>query len=286
MSDVFQDVHGPAEAALQDATMLGPQSSQPLSKLSRLLDLKGLAKPVSFSGAEAEWADWKFRFLALRTLLGCAEDTQAVVKLDIEPNESVFTAEEKQRSQAIWGILAQYLHGRAYALLRLAPMGAGYTVWYRLWQEYETPDEVPRQMAVLMCLIQPTWSNRDVNNFQDKLMAWEYRMSELEATSTIRIPEAIKCAVLMTKSPKPIRSFLKMQSLEKTTSYSSLKRAIQLFLQRGLSYDEEGRQKGQELPDFREVDAVVPQGQGFPPKSGKKKGAWQNRRWGNEPAQQ
>jgi hypothetical protein len=153
MSDRHEDVAMPADAALRDAPSMELRGLHPFS---RLADLKGLARPTSFSGNEAEWSDWKFRFLALCALLGISDDLQTLVKLDIEPNESVLTAEEKQRSQVLWGILAQYLHGRAYALLRLAPLGAGYTVWYRLWQEYETPDEVPRQMAMLMGLIQPS----------------------------------------------------------------------------------------------------------------------------------
>eukprot|EP00972_Heterocapsa_arctica_P067932 10029270-Heterocapsa_arctica.AAC.1 len=39
---------------------------------SRLLDLKGVARPPLFSGAANAWGDWKFKILAIAELVDLA----------------------------------------------------------------------------------------------------------------------------------------------------------------------------------------------------------------------
>ena len=41
--------------------------------VSRMIDLKGIAKLPEFDGTDAEWPDWKFRFEALIGLMGLSD---------------------------------------------------------------------------------------------------------------------------------------------------------------------------------------------------------------------
>eukprot|EP00972_Heterocapsa_arctica_P010025 1473477-Heterocapsa_arctica.AAC.1 len=47
--------------------------SQPDDWGSRLLDLKGVARPPQFDGKTSAWGDWKFKILAIAELLDLAE---------------------------------------------------------------------------------------------------------------------------------------------------------------------------------------------------------------------
>ena len=82
---------------------------------TRMIDLKGIAKPVPFTGTEEEWNDWKFRFLSVCSMLGlrqCMEQAAQMADLD----ESSLSADVKVKSAFLYDLLAQLMHGRAYAL--------------------------------------------------------------------------------------------------------------------------------------------------------------------------
>ena len=48
----------------------GHVSGELQRNISKLVDLRGSAKLTPFSGAEADWPDWRFRTRALGPLLG------------------------------------------------------------------------------------------------------------------------------------------------------------------------------------------------------------------------
>ena len=100
------------------------------------------------------------------------------------------------------------------------------------------PHQIPRQMAILVGLLEPKFGS-DVNTFLDKYLSWERRIEELAANSGITLPEQVRCAILMTKSPKPIRRYLENQAMQVQTSYMAMRQALQLYLYRLRSFNAE-----------------------------------------------
>ena len=48
---------------------------------TRLVDLKGVAKPPPFSGDDADWFEWKFRFTSVIGLLRVAKEVKFVAAM-------------------------------------------------------------------------------------------------------------------------------------------------------------------------------------------------------------
>ena len=221
----------------------------------KMVDIKGLAKLTPFSGAEEDWPEWHFRTKALGPLLGLSDMIRGAESSTTDPNESVFSERDKALSQLLWSILCQTLQGRAYSILRLVPEGLGATAWYRVYQDYQMPNQVPRQMALLVGLLEPKFGS-DATGFLDKFLAWERRIADLQAHSNIVLPESVKCAVLMTKSPKAIRRFLEHQAVIVQTSYAAMREALQLYLYRSRSFGSDGSPVAMELDVAERAEPV------------------------------
>ena len=217
--------------------------------ISKLVDLRGLAKLTPFSGAEVDWPDWRFRTRALGPLLGLSKIFDAAERSIADPPEETWSDEDRTASQLLWSILSQTLQGRAYSILRLVSEGKGATAWYRIYQDYQMPTQIPKQMAILVGLLEPKFGS-DVAGFLDRYLAWERRVEELAANSGIVLPESIRCAILMTKSPKPIRHYLENQAMIVQTSYQAMRHALQLYLYRMRSFDSEGTGTSMEVDEL------------------------------------
>ena len=128
-------------------------------------------------------------------------------------DETVLTNEQRQQSLMLWSLLAQLLHGRAYEIVRSVPEGEGLQAWRKLYFSYQLPDQVAKQTAMLVGLMEPKWG-KDAVGFLDKFYAWENQIAQLQAHGNIQVPDSIKCAILMSKTPPMIRKFLAKQSLQ------------------------------------------------------------------------
>ena len=237
--------------------------------LSKMVDLRGLTKLTTFSGAEADWADWRFRTKALGPLLGISGIFEAAERSVADPPEETWSDADRMASQLLWSILSQTVQGRAYSILRMTQEGRGATAWFRIFQDYQMPNQIPRQMSILVGLLEPRFGN-DVSTFLDKFLLWERRLSDLAANSGIVLPEAVKCAILMTKAPKPIRRFLENQAVIVQQSYPAMRQAMQLYLYRNRSFDADG------TATAMEVDQLDKDGNAWQP------GFQQLEDWGND----
>ena len=155
-------------AVMQDVVRASRSTVSDSPDFSRLVDLKGLAKLPEFDGTDSTWPDWKFRFEAVIGLMGM-ESALKEARTAV-PDEDLLPDREKHMSSTLWSIMAQILHGRAYSLLKTVKPHFGFTAWNRLWKEYELPDQVPKQMAMLSSLLKPKWRN-DVGGFMDQLLS-------------------------------------------------------------------------------------------------------------------
>ena len=63
----------PSAASSGEAESQAKEAAELTSLFSRVLDLKGVARPPNFSGKESDFADWHFRFMSSMELFGCAD---------------------------------------------------------------------------------------------------------------------------------------------------------------------------------------------------------------------
>jgi hypothetical protein len=90
---------------------------------ARMVDLKGVAKPPAFTGREADWSAWRFRFESAMALL----DLDGVMKAAASHPHPITIGEMTgiavARSKLLYNILIQVCQGRALAILRLVDTG-------------------------------------------------------------------------------------------------------------------------------------------------------------------
>ena len=95
--------------AMANGPLLGPDGAQAVQgavdpaddrELFKLLDIKGLAKLVPFTGSEDDWNSWHFRTKAAAPLIGLHELIQLAEQLP-EPDEQNFTPDQRRRSLLI-----------------------------------------------------------------------------------------------------------------------------------------------------------------------------------------
>ena len=145
-------------------------AAQLQQNMLRMVDLKGLTKLTPFSGAEEDWPEWHFRTKALGPLLGLAGIIRTAELATADPDEEAWSIQDRAASQLLWSILSQTLQGRAYSILRLVPEGRGATAWFRVYQDYQMPNQIPRQMAMLVGLLEPRFGV-DTTGFLDKFLS-------------------------------------------------------------------------------------------------------------------
>ena len=225
----------------------------PIDALAKLVDLKGLAKVEPFSGREAEWASWRFRF---QNVLGLLPGLDALMDRAAEHRGELIEQELSPTAQAqshlLWALLVQLCRGRAFLIVRLGQKNCGFAAWNRLCAEYQQPDVVARNLAVMMGLLQPTFP-QSLAAFGDSLLDWEWRVAEFSGHSGMVIPEPIQCAVLMSRAPRSVRAYLQSQATDVGTDWRKMRQALQLFLLRHQTYDAAGRAS---VADEPAVDAL------------------------------
>ena len=224
--------------------------------LFKLVDLKGQTKLVPISGSQDDWRDWHFRTKAAAPSLSLG-GLILKSKQRAPPDEASFTHRDRRSSLLLWPLLFQLVAGRAYTLLRLVPIGHGATAWHKTFAEYEAPDQVARQMNILVGLLELEW-RQDVGTFLDKWLKWELQLEELAANCNISLPDHVKAAILLTKSPKPIRRFLENQTMQVQATYATMRVALRMFLSRARTFDREDKSRIEpmgvdELPQDAEV---------------------------------
>eukprot|EP00972_Heterocapsa_arctica_P082256 12122408-Heterocapsa_arctica.AAC.1 len=120
------------------------------------------------------------------------------------------TDAEEKISRFLHALLAQLVHGKALAIVRLAPKKNGIAAWHNLVAEYE-PALATRWCAQLAELLSPgDWSAKKPAEFLEALMTWERKVAEYEISTGVRMPEPYKCATIMRHAPVAIRQFLRM----------------------------------------------------------------------------
>ena len=191
---------------------------------ARLVDLRGVARPPTFSGFTKDWSEFRFRMESVTSLLGLEVLMAKAATTKIED----LTPREQVGSRFLYNLLVQLCHGEALAIIRLVPHASGLHAWRRLVEEYE-PEEAARYCAVLSSLLMPEWKeDLPLQQFMEQLLAWERRVIEYEAAIGAPMPDTYKCAVVMRRALRMVRGFLRGYAEDLTGDFQKLKRASRL----------------------------------------------------------
>ncbi len=103
----------------------------------RLLDLKGVARPPSFSGRQEEWAEWRFKFLSAMYLLGIGKYLRLAetVGRPITMTPEEVSPAVRKKSELLYAVLVAVCSGKALTLLKLVRENNGLEVWRLLADE-------------------------------------------------------------------------------------------------------------------------------------------------------
>ena len=236
------DRQSPVEHAVATVLVgdpLGPGvTSPPDAWGSRLLDLKGVARPPAYDGKAAGWQEWKFRICSVCDLLGLGV---LMEQAQIYPTVISYGAMDdalQQRARFLYSMFVQILSGRALGVLRLVQQHNGFEAWRQLVLEYE-PDSPIRVAAMLRALMSPHFTD---SNFRVEWMQWEQKVSEYDKTAIRPMDDAMKVAAVIDGCPSTVRAFLRLVPVHIVT-YRDLRDAIRSFLDRGLTFDAEGNEQ-------------------------------------------
>ena len=138
---------------------------------AKLVDLRGVARPLSFSGSLGDWAEFKFRLESTTSLLGLDELIDKAAK---DNNFVVVTEDEIGRSKFVYNILVTLCHGRALALIRKVKRADGVGAWGALVREFE-PETAGRYCAMLTSILTPRWTPDEP--FMDQMLEWEHMIA-------------------------------------------------------------------------------------------------------------
>ena len=244
---------------------------------TKLVDLKGVAKPPPFSGDDADWFEWKFRFTSVMGLLRVAEEMKFCAAMHEPVPFARLGPQAKQKSALLYNLLIALVKGRALAILRGVADSNGLEVWRQLVLEYE-PQQAARYSQMLQGVLNPSWTSSLA--FELDLREWEGSLRRYEEAAGVQVPDQIKSAVIAQHVPKAIKRFIKMVPADITADYATLKGAILAFLTRDRAYTPMGlalRDDDAMLVDAidddmqQEVNALI-KGKGKGKVSGKNKG--------------
>ena len=173
----------------------------------RLVDLKGVARPPPFSGEDADWYEWKFRFLSVMGLLRIADEMKYCGAMQVPVDFAQLNPASKQKSTLLYNLLIALVKGRALAVLRGVSDSNGLEVWRQFVQEYE-PRQAARYSQMLQGVLNPEWTSS--LSFEVDLREWEGALKRYEEAAGVQVPDQIKCAAIAQHVPKAIKRFIKM----------------------------------------------------------------------------
>ncbi|CAE8641691.1 unnamed protein product, partial [Polarella glacialis] len=86
---------------------------------AKMLDLRGLARPPTFTGLDPEWPEFRYRLESLATMLGI-DELMAAAAGGLDPLDfDLLTPDERSRSKFLHALLVQLCSGKALAIIKL-----------------------------------------------------------------------------------------------------------------------------------------------------------------------
>ena len=221
------------EAGMQvgEETTSGDHSQNSMGHLARLL-----GRPKSFSGREDEWHDWSLKFGATAATL--SEYASTWMSDALRMSTEITLDQPAQEAAKIFArqlktLLIHLCEGRALALVRGAPDHNGLEAW-RLFHEWYQPNTRSRGLALLNEIL--GWDFGSKEQFLQRMKDWENATLEYNRTSSAPLQEEVLVAVLISRSPKEVRTYLHVQVREDTAKLSHVQQLLYDYLRAGKAW--------------------------------------------------
>ena len=191
---------------------------------AELLQRNQLQRPGRFSGEEADWTAWSFKFDSFAACAGWADNMDTARAMDVPVSNDQLGERAGRMSTAIYHTLVQLMDGRALAILQLTPRGNGLEAWRLLCREFQ-PRVGGRFATMLRAILRPDWWLNEPD-FRRALAVWDGQVLTYDAQSGEPLSERIKTAVIMEFAPKHVSELLALSPPETRDSYPLLRDAL------------------------------------------------------------
>ena len=260
------------------------------------LDWKALGDVgETFAGGEAEWVDWKFKFLnavgcgslTMRNVLAYAEEKTrkgaTVTHVEVVDEMIRVTGEDPyltdtykdvpEMSGKVYNYLVRNVTGEAMGIVRSVESGDGVEAWVKLHQKY-SQRTMSRMMRVLMECMYP--KEAKAQELTQAILKWEMKWNTMmkDQPAGTQIPELWKMAALMRMCPKEIKHNIELSWDAIDEKYSVMREKVIMWATNAAEKaggavamdvggieaghgEEEGWEEGGGL-DYEGVDAVYP----------------------------
>ena len=259
------------EAGMQvgEETTSGDHPQNSMGQLARLL-----GRPKSFSGREAEWHDWSLKFGATAATLS---EHASLWMSDALRMSTEITLDQPSQGTAkifarqLYTLLIHLCEGRSLALVRGAPDHNGLEAW-RLLHEWYQPKTRSRGLALLNEIL--GWDFGSKEQFLQRMKDWENATLEYNRTSSAPLQEEVLVAVLISRSPKEVRTYLHVQVREDTAKLSHVRQLLYDYLRAGKAWKAPRTEETAETnsPNSVPMDVDALHREGGKGKNGKGKG--------------
>ena len=229
MSTFGEGTQGGEETAATAAG--GDQQQHLMGQISRLL-----GRPKCFSGREEEWHDSSLKFGATTATL--SDHASVCVTGSLKLSTEIMLDQQVQAAARIfvrqmYTLLIHLCEGRALAIVRGAPDRNGLEAW-RLLHEWYQPKTRSRGLALLNEII--GWDVGPKKQFLQRMKDWKTATLEYNRTASAPLQEEVLVAVLISRSPKEVRTYLHAQVREETTKLSRARQLLHGYLRAGKSW--------------------------------------------------
>ena len=224
LSDTNVDLLRGEETAV--SAVGGEQQQHSMDQISRLL-----GRPKCSSGREDDWHDWKFGAIAA-TL---SDHASVWMNGTLQHTTEITLDEASARifARHMYTLLIHLCEGRALAIVRGAPDDSGLEAW-RLLHEWYQPRTRSRGLALLNEIL--GWDFGTKEQFLQRVMHWENATLEYNRTASAPLQEEVLVAVLISRSPKEVRTYLHVQVLEETARLSHVRQLLYDYLRAGKAW--------------------------------------------------
>ena len=184
----------------------GDQQQNSMGQISRLL-----GRSKYFSRREDEWHDWRLMFGATAATL---PDQASVWMHGALKQSSEITLDQPDQAAArifarqMYTLLVHLCEGRALAIVRGAPDHNGLEAW-KLLHEWYQPKTRSGGLALLNEIL--GWDFGTKDQFLQRMKDWENATLEYNRTASAPPQEEVLVAVLISRSPKEVRTYLHVQ---------------------------------------------------------------------------
>ena len=188
-----------------------------------LKDLRGLGKPPSFDGNDAEYKDFRFSFRIHMSLVSSVSH-EMMNRCDIERNPISLAAVRAlgdahlKYCMQMYYVLALITKGSVRTLIRSVEETNGAEAWRLVHSRY-SPDTPNRQYVLMQKIMTPAkpWCDH-AEGFESGLRPWELDVGEWERASGTALADAVKYTVMMNMAPIFLRNSVQLGTYANSTA--------------------------------------------------------------------